>query len=410
MLRMGFKSIFSIIAVFTLYTCIDPFNPKISGSDSLLVVDGLVTDANTSYSVRLSRTIQKQDSNPVMVSNAELFISDDTGNKSYLLNLGNGIYRTDSLELKGEPGRTYVLHIKTGDGEEYESDPCLMPEGTGIDTIYFEKDKELVNNGTESLDGIRIFVDSQGEGTENYYRWDYEETWKFRVPNPKIYDYNLGDSVIELHHPVNEFCWKYGKSDEILINSSVPAKGNGLKKIPLLFIAPGLSDRLLIQYSILVRQQSISKKEFEFWNNIEQVNAAGDDIFGRQPFTVDGNLHNINNPGEKVLGYFQVASVSEKRRDIPFSEISGLNLPYYHYPCTRIEMAPWDVPRNPLSPPLTWTDLYVMYCVTSDFSFVEPKYLPGTNTLDKMVFTRPECADCELTGTLTRPVFWRDLE
>jgi hypothetical protein len=61
MLKMGFKSVFAIIVVFTLYSCIDPFNPVLTGDEFLLVVDGLITDANVSLSVRLSRTVNNPD-------------------------------------------------------------------------------------------------------------------------------------------------------------------------------------------------------------------------------------------------------------------------------------------------------------------------------------------------------------
>ena len=71
-------------------------------------------------------------------------------------------------------------------------------------------------------------------------------------------------------------------------------------------------------------------------------------------------------------------------------------------------MAPQDYPRSPFAPPLTWDDLYEMYCITSDYYFVEPKYKPGTVQLEKLVFSRPECADCEKTGTKTKPDFWID--
>jgi hypothetical protein len=410
MLKMGFKSILSLIFVFTLYTCIDPFNPNITGYESLLVVDGLITDANSTYSVILSRTVQQQDSKPVMVSNATIFISDDTGKSSFLKNQGNGLYKTDSVEFRGVAGRTYILHIQTGNGNEYESEPCLLQSGAEIDTIYFEKATELVNNGTESLEGIRIYLDSKGDEVDTHYRWDFEETWEFKIPNPRMYDYLLHDSTIVPHLQVNEYCWKYRKSDEILIHSANNAESHAFKKIPVFFVAPAKSDRLLIQYSILVRQHSISKKEYDFWNNIKQVNESGDDIFGKQPYPVEGNVHNLNNPNEKVLGYFQVSSVRQKRRNIPFNEIVGLDLPYYQYPCTRMEKSPDDYPRGPGAPPFTWTDLYVMFCVTSDYIFVEPMYKPGTNELEKMVFTTPECADCELTGTVTKPDFWTDLE
>ncbi len=40
MLKPGPKSIFILIAVFVLCTCIDPYSPNLRGYDSLLVVDG----------------------------------------------------------------------------------------------------------------------------------------------------------------------------------------------------------------------------------------------------------------------------------------------------------------------------------------------------------------------------------
>ncbi len=406
---MGLKSIFILLAVLTFYTCIDPFNPGLSGHESLLVVDGLISDADASCSVRLSRTLQTQDATTVMVTDAVMYITDDEGINNYLINRGNGMYYTDSTSFRGEPGRTYVLHISTS-AAEYESEPVTMQPSTDIDSIWYEKDKELVNNGTESVDGIRIFLDAGDGGAETYHRWDFEETWKFKVPSPKKYDYDLSDSQIVPHHPVNDYCWKSRKSSDILVSSGVSGKSSGSRKVPIFFIGSDQSDRLLIQYSILVKQYSITKKEYEFWDNIRQVNGAGDDIFGRQPYPITGNVRNIDNPDEKVLGYFQVASVRERRKDIPISEIKGLGLPYYHYPCTRIEMAPGDYPRSPLSPPLTWTDLYVMYCVTSNYYLVEVKYLAGTDVLDKMVFALPECSDCELTGTSAKPDFWTDLQ
>ena len=85
-----------------------------------------------------------------------------------------------------------------------------------------------------------------------------------------------------------------------------------------------------------------------------------------------------------------------------------MNLPYYLYPCQRIEAQPSDYP-SPFGPPITWDYIYELFCVTSDYYFVEPLYLNGTNTLEKMVFARPECANCQLTGIYTKPDFWVDL-
>jgi hypothetical protein len=407
MLRVGIKSFIVLFVLFALFTCIEPYSPELKGYESLLVVDGLITDENSAYTISLSRTMQEQDGMPVKISDATLFISDENDNDTYLMNIGKGLYKTDSLEFKGIVGKTYVLHIITSEGNEYQSEPCTMKSVPEIDSIYYAKDQELINNGTESQVGIRIYIDSNGEDINRYYRWDFEETWKFRVPTPKKFNY-INDSTFEPVLNVNEYCWKTRKSDEILIRSLYAGQEGRIESEPIFFIAPEKSERLLIQYSILVKQYSISKKEFDFWDNLKRVNESGGDIFATQPFSVISNVHNVKNPKEQVLGYFQVSAVKHKRKTIPFSEIVGLNLPYYNNKCERIEMAPEDIPMPQFGEPLTWDDLYRIYCITSDFYFVEPKFISGTQELEKLVFARPECSDCAITGTLTKPDFWVD--
>jgi hypothetical protein len=411
MLKLSRRSIFILIAVLALYTCIDPYSPKLTGYDSLLVVDGLITDSNSSYTIKLSQTFQDQNSIPPVVSDATLFITDDANNKSFLINKGGGIYKTDSLIFKGSIGRTYILHILTHEGEEYQSEPCLMHSVSDIDSVYFEKEQRVINNGTQTLDGLGIYLDSKEGDSEQYYRWTYDETWKFKVPYPTKYVFNPDDFTCSLipGDLVKEYCWKNRKSDEILIRSVYSGESQQIKKEPVLFIASGQSDRLMQQYSVLISQYSISQEEYDFWNNLKQVNEGGGDIFARQPFSVISNIHCINNPSERVLGYFQVAAVKQKRKYILFSEIAGLGLPNYNYSCTAREASPgeFQIPGGPL---FTWADLYSLFCEILPYSFVGPKYLPSSDTLDKLVFTlNKQCANCELTGSRKKPDFWVDL-
>lgn len=407
MLKMRYKSFIVIIVVFTLYTCIDPYVPKLNGYESLLVVDGRITDENGSFSIRLSRTMQEQNAIPEMISDATIFVTDEDGNKNSFIYSGDGFYKTVSSDIKGVAGRTYVLHISTADGKEYESEPCLMQSVADIDSIYFERDNEVFNNGTENFEGIRILISTKGAESNRYYRWDFEETWKFKVPLAEKYVY-INETNIQPLNYIKQYCWKNKKSDDILIHQIYSNEPDNIQRMPITFIAPVKSDRLSLQYSILVRQYSISRKEYEFWNNLTKINETGDDIFAAQPYLVNGNIHNISNPTELVLGYFQVSAVKQKRKDIPFSQIVGLNLPFYHYPCVRIEDSPEIPPWSNFNPPLTWDDLYYMY-TSSGYSFVEPKYVHATSKLDRLVFTRPECANCELTGTINKPVFWEDI-
>jgi hypothetical protein len=74
-------------------------------------------------------------------------------------------------------------------------------------------------------------------------------------------------------------------------------------------------------------------------------------------------------------------------------------------------MAPSDYTwRTPYAPSTRTLDHIYERFIRSDYYFVEPRYIPGTvDSLSKLVFTKPECADCELTGTRTKPDFWVDL-
>ncbi len=409
MLRVGHRKILFVIAVLALCTCIDPYTPDLSGYESLIVVDGLITDANESYEVKLSRTFQQQTSQPPAITDATVFITDDIGNKFSLHNAGNGIYKTDSTEFKGIPGRTYTLNIVTNEGNVYESEQCLMQSVPDIDSLYYAKDQAFVNNGTESDQGVSIYLDSKRGDINTYYRWDYEETWKFKVPFPAKSTYINEKTIIPIYD-VKDFCWKTNKSGEIIIRSSNTGVADQIKREPICFISSAKSDRLTVQYSILIKQYSISKNEYDFWDNLKRLSLGGD-IFAAQPYSVTSNIHCVSNSKERILGYFRVSSVKQKRINLSFREINDLDLPLFHYDCVRIQTEPMDYcPNNPvISKPPTWDELYQMW-VNSKYTFVEPLYSnPITGKLAKLNFTRPDCADCELTGTRKKPDFWIDL-
>jgi len=183
------KSCMALFFLIAVCTCIDPYDPQLKGNYSLLVVDGMITDRDASYEVRLSTTFQDLNASHTPVISAYVFITDDAGNNYTMYNHWDGSYRTESSEFIGIPGRTYVLHILTSDGEVYESEPCLMQYASDIDSIYFARDQKFFNNGTESQEGITIYLDSKEIDDNQPYRWEFEETWKSIIPFPQKYIY-----------------------------------------------------------------------------------------------------------------------------------------------------------------------------------------------------------------------------
>jgi hypothetical protein len=409
MLKTGLKSLAVILIGFTAFKCIDPFIPKLDGNKTWLVVDALITDENRSYVVTLSNSKQEKDASTVWVSDASVSVTDEEGNSTLLTAFGNGIYKTDSLTFRGEVGKSYRLHILTSNGNEYASDTCTILPVPGIDTIYFGKDVQLSDNQSMARQGLSVYLDTKAGIDDKYFlRWEYEETWKFGVTLPKLYEY-INDTTINQIPPayVKEFCWKSARSAEILTGAVLPGESGILKKQPVIFISPELSDRISLRYSILIKQYSVSQREYDYWNNLKQVNETNGDIFGSQPFAVVSNIKNINDPSEQVLGYFQVSAVEQKRKYIDYNETLPLNLPLYHSGCKRIAKSPADYPVPPFTQPVTFNQIYEMFMSNPIYSFVEPVF-DGSGKLSKLVFTTVECADCEKTGTSSKPDFWTD--
>jgi len=389
---------FLFFCIFAIGTCTDPYYPHLDKYQSVLVVEGLVTDEKVPYEVRLSRTFQSIDSIPEIINDAIIHISDETGNMTSLKYSGDGIYKTDSALFCGELGKTYTLHIETGDGNKYQSQPCVMLPAADIDSVYFNREEIIDNIRGKISAGIMIYLDIEDNNEYGrYFLWEYEETWKFSLPYPRRYEY-INGAFIKLD-TVREYCWKSNKSGEILILSELPDQEYSGKKVPITFIASDESDRLTDRYSILIKQYSISQKEFDFWHNLKQVNEDGGNIFDTQPFPVLSNIYNTDDPEEKVLGYFEVSSVKERRIFIIPEDLKELDLPGFNYNCLKYVVAPSDY-----KPPMSYDEIYEGFMAHEGIVFVE------LIDNEKVVFVQEECSDCSIVGTLTKPEFWDDLQ
>ncbi len=395
---MGHRPVILFVSVILLLiTCVDPYSPKLDKYQSLLVVDAVVTGDDEPACVRLSVTSVTPDEEPPLVSGAQVSISDNLGNSISLTEASKGFYISDNKTPAGVPGRTYTLRIQTIDGKVYESEPSLLEQAGEIDTVYYEKESHITDDG-EDLGGIMIYLDSKGPDGSKYFRWSYEEWWKFNVPYPVTHQYIDEDNIPEI--PVeNVACYKHRKSEEVIIHSGETGTNPVFIKKPLCFIASEKSDRLLLQYCIQVSQYSISEKEYEFWRQMKEISESGGDIFDRQPYQIMTNVHCLSDPDEMVLGYFQVCSVSKKRIWIRGSDIEKMELKAYQYACDVVIKGPQDYLSEK---PVTYDRIYKNF-TAQNYNFISPEG-------GRLMFADKYCSDCTMSGSPDKPEFWVDLD
>jgi hypothetical protein len=95
-----------------------------------------------------------------------------------------------------------------------------------------------------------------------------------------------------------------------------------IRRQPINFV-PKRGKKLSSRYSILIKQYSLTQQAYDYWENVkEQLEGAGS-IFSPPPSQIIGNVYNIDDDTELVLGYFQVSAVREKRFFIARGEVPG---------------------------------------------------------------------------------------
>jgi len=357
-----------------LGSCITQFMPETGENKDILVVEGLITDQLGTNIVKLSRSLPlagKKIIKPVRGYNVT--ISDDEGNSHLLSEKEPGTYITDSATFRGIVGRKYKLIIRANNigapNYTYESLPMEMKPVPPIDSIYFEK--VIIETGTAwKKNGCQIYLDTHDpENKCKYYRWDYTETWEFRLP----------------YYVTNNRCWISERSNVINIKSTNVLSASNIVQYPLKYISPE-TDRLSVKYSLLVNQYSLNEDEYDFWSKIQNISQDVGSLYDITPASIPGNIFCIEDPGETVLGYFSVSSVNSKRIHIKESFLGLVNL-YYQCPTDTVHSLEEieDV-------------LNTKYWIIEDGSYDIPPYWVITN--------KKGCADCTVRGTNIKPSWW----
>ncbi|HPI53055.1 MAG TPA: DUF4249 domain-containing protein [Chitinophagaceae bacterium] len=160
---MKYQLIFLSVILMAFSACTKVVKIDLNGEDPKYVIEGNISDAVGPAVVKISRSVNFDQSNDFpKVSNAQVILSDDAGHRDTLLQTVPGEYQ--ALTLQGTPGRTYTLQVQV-DGKQFTS-ISTMPYPTPLDTI------NVLNFGFGGPDQkalIPVYKDSAG--IKNYYRF-----------------------------------------------------------------------------------------------------------------------------------------------------------------------------------------------------------------------------------------------
>ena len=385
------------ISLLSFLGCTEPFTIVDTidlDYENLLVVECSLTNEVKRQEVKLSRTIGLDEFGQPFENDATVNIENTEGvSFHFSQNEETGIYLSDEV-FSAIENTSYTLKIATKNGEEYTSTPMRIGKPVAIDAVYPELDQEY------DFEGVTVYVDAHDDSnTAKYFRYEYEETYKIRVPNPSNYNWEFTNFGIEdAGYYEVDLTWKTPKT--ICYSPTFKSKGimqfstknldeSNVVHFPIRFIWEE-SPMLRESYSILVKQYVQSVEAYTFYKVIEDLGQSESKLSQSQSGYISGNISSITNPDKKVVGFFEVASVTSKRIYFNYFDLD-YEFPPYFFECEYLFYLPTKELKSKIE-----TENYQIVDWTED------------GPIKGYYIYKETCADCTTFASKKKPEFWED--
>ncbi len=282
---------YTIIAYSIFSTgCIDTVEYNLSKEFDRLIISGQFTDQYGIQEIRVSKSVLLDKDAKVeeeVISNAEVSILHNNELIQFTY-FENGVYRALSNGISGE---SYKLKVLVN-GQVYESTFETMPKKPTLATPRTKiVQLETLTSAGNIVREDRIQLNASGTiSNDEYFLFRTTGEYEFKEFNPMS--------------TTNKSCYIPSGLDQGDVNiiSADRLKANVFDGYPILLTLP--DDKFLTNFCFHIRQFNINAKAYAYWSKVDEVLSTGNGLFKAPPGKLFGNIKNINDDTEEVLGYF----------------------------------------------------------------------------------------------------------
>ncbi|MBC7570624.1 MAG: DUF4249 domain-containing protein [Spirosoma sp.] len=351
-----------------LLSCVDPEAILLRGTVDIVVVDGTITDLAEPQTVRLNRS--KADpvtglfgTTPLTKAVMQLVI--DSSETVDFHETIDGTYQLPT-GFRGRVGHAYQLRFTLAEGRQYVSTQQVMPTVPPIDKV--ESRFNLSSLPPDRFKGYTsahdLFITTKDPTSEaNNYRWEWKlwqkQTWcrscvkgvysVFKVvpqeyyrgyafvtgtdlyencftprPGPQLGllapDVPDGDWFYD--YICRTSCWEIIQGYDLNIFADTYTNGNLIEdrriaQVPYYTSEAGLVD---------IRQSSLTEDAYRYYKLFQDQTTNNGGIADTPPAAPSGNVRNITDNRENVVGYFTASAVSLSHYWLDKRDTQGLSL------------------------------------------------------------------------------------
>ena len=394
----NFTYILNALLIFLFCNCTEEIFFETETLESALVIEATITNELTTQEIRLSRTYAFDVDGPQPETGATVTLVMASGTLSFEEDVP-GRY-ISSTPFAASSQEEYSLQIRTSNGRNYNSTPTQLTPTAQMEQLYTER--EIIDGDS---DGVSILVDSfDPTGAAQFYRFEYAET--FKVISPKYSPIEL--FVIDPTFPTcsvglrlkpeqKQICYGTNLSDKVIIASTSELNEDRLERFPVRQIS--IDDYIIRErYSILVKQFVQSQDAYNYQKTLQEFSTEGSIFSQSQPGFFSGNIISETNPDEKVVGYFEVSSVTSQRIFFNFEEVfDDADKPSFPSSCR--EFAPDRIGDFDCGSLISGIQL-------EQITYLTPN-TPGSGVgYGPYIVVPRSCGDCTVFGENVIPDFW----
>ncbi len=332
-----------LLVLICLFTgCVERYYPE---EDNLrtgtLVINAHLTDLPGLQYIEISRSVGLTSPFFLPVSGSFAEVIREDGEFREFTENRPGYYASQLEASFLETGMSYMIHVVTPDGKEYESGFDKLRPVPAIDSLYYLVEHNSYASESDSISGIRFFIDfTYDDEAYEFVRWEVIETYEFHNPAMEGFVSYPGVGLIQLPDTSNyRVCYITNELHTIHSMSLAYLDFGIYIKKPFSFV-PNIQQeqKLKHKYSLLIKQYSVSEQTFHYWNELKKTSQEQGWLFDRQPALLKSNIRNVNDEAEIILGFFSMAGVAEKRGFAVKPE--GLDMSLYEWYCFPVSSGP----------------------------------------------------------------------
>lgn len=225
------------------------------------------------------------------------------------------------MEGRYAGGSTYEVDTRNaGVSSRFRLNVRLFENGKEYTTGWL-KAHEAPSNPTLKYvvdeDDVHVLLSLDGNG-EEYYRFDYDETWEFHsdfIPthmydfSPEKAKYPLVEIPDDIDPMANYYCWSSFSSREPGLVSSTALDEDRLSGVEVRSISR--EDRKIsVVYYVDVAVRAMSRDGYDYLHTLEVNSNNAGSLFSPVPSDVRGNIRCVADTNEVVIGFIEATKVA----------------------------------------------------------------------------------------------------